>query len=102
MAFNKDLHKIIDKALQHKISSYIEDVLQVLPDNSSITKQQLLEIWNKKHEKPKRKKSAYINWASEMRPKIKSANSNLSFSEVAKKLGEEWSKLSTEEKAKYK
>jgi hypothetical protein len=102
MSFNKELHKSIDKIINNKIKSYIDDLLDVLPDNCSITKEQLLELWNKKQVKSTRKKSAYINWASGMRPKIKTTHPNLSFSDVAKKLGEEWRKLSDEEKAKYK
>ena len=102
MSLNKNIQKSIDKLIKNKVNSYIDDLINILPNNSNITKQQLIELWNKKETKQSRKKSAYINWSSQMRTKIKKENSDLSFSEVAKKLGEMWKKLSQEEKDKYK
>jgi len=102
MSFNKQLQKSIDKIIKYKLDSYINDLLNVLPEDSNITKQQLLELWNKKQTKQPRKKSSYINWSTQMRPKIKQENPSLSFSEVAKKLGDMWKEMSQEDKDKYK
>ena len=96
------LNKQIQKSIKNKVESYIDDLLNILPQNSNITKQQLLELWNKKQTKQARKKSSYINWSTQMRPRIKQEHPSLSFSEVAKKLGEMWKKMSQEEKDKYK
>ena len=102
MSLNKQIQKSTDKLIKNKVESYIDDLLNILPQNSNITKQQLIELWNKKQAKQPRKKSSYINWSTQMRPKIKQQNPSLSFSEVAKKLGDMWKEMSQEEKDKYK
>ena len=102
MSFSKHIQKSIDKIIKNKVESYIDDLVNILPTNSNITKQQLLELWNKKQTKQPRKKSSYINWSTQARPKIKQQYPSLSFSEVAKKLGQMWKEMSQEERDKYK
>jgi hypothetical protein len=48
-----------------------------------------------------KKKSPYILFASEMRPKIKEENPGIKFGPLGKKLGQMWRELSPEERAKY-
>lgn len=57
-----------------------------------------------KPEKPKsdKPKSAYINFCTLSRGKVKAANPGLGPKDLMKKIAEEWTKLSVDEKAKYK
>ena len=50
---------------------------------------------------PKRPPSAFFVFCSDHRPKVKSENPGISIGDIAKKLGEMWSKLSPKEKAPY-
>jgi len=50
---------------------------------------------------PKGAKSAYIYFSNEQRVKLKEKNPDMSFGEVAKKIGELYKALSPEEKKKY-
>jgi hypothetical protein len=46
-------------------------------------------------------RSAYILFSSHIRPKLQSKHPNLKMTELTKKIGEEWGKLSTSKRAKY-
>ncbi|XP_036447475.1 high mobility group protein B2-like isoform X1 [Colossoma macropomum] len=50
---------------------------------------------------PKRPPSAFFIFCSEHRPTVKSEYPNLSIGEIAKKLGEMWSKLGTKDRAPF-
>ncbi|RXN08436.1 high mobility group B2-like protein [Labeo rohita] len=50
---------------------------------------------------PKRPPSAFFIFCSEYRPTVKSENPSLTIGEIAKKLGELWSKQSTKDRAPY-
>ncbi|TRY60740.1 hypothetical protein DNTS_007813 [Danionella cerebrum] len=50
---------------------------------------------------PKRPPSAFFVFCSEYRPTVKSENPGLSIGEIAKKLGEMWSKLSSKDRTPY-
>lgn len=50
---------------------------------------------------PKRGKSSFMFYSTEMRAKIKEENPDLSFGDLGRKLGEMFKALSPEEKAKY-
>ncbi|XP_030643755.1 high mobility group protein B2a isoform X2 [Chanos chanos] len=50
---------------------------------------------------PKRPPSAFFIFCSDKRPDVKSKNPGISIGDVAKKLGELWSKLSPKEKSPY-
>lgn len=52
-------------------------------------------------EQPKRGTTAYIAFAASRRPALNDVEPKLSFTEIAKVLGEEWRKLSDEEKAPF-
>lgn len=51
--------------------------------------------------KPKRGLSAFMFFSTSRRPQLKKQNPNLAFGAVAKKIGEEWAKMSSSAKAKY-
>jgi hypothetical protein len=46
-------------------------------------------------------KSAYNVFVSEVRPKLRAANPNLSFGDISKKLGALWKEISIEDKKPY-
>uniref|UniRef100_A0A8D8CSS9 High mobility group-T protein n=1 Tax=Culex pipiens TaxID=7175 RepID=A0A8D8CSS9_CULPI len=50
---------------------------------------------------PKRPPSAFFIFCSEFRPKVKEETPGLSIGDVAKRLGEMWNKISSEEKQPY-
>ncbi|KAI7833045.1 high mobility group box domain-containing protein, partial [Kickxella alabastrina] len=50
---------------------------------------------------PKKPMTSYLLFSNEMRQKIREENPNASSQETVVKLGEEWSKLSSEEREKY-
>ena len=50
---------------------------------------------------PKRGKSSFMFYSTEMRAKIKEENPDLSFGDLGRKIGEMFKALSPEEKAKY-
>ncbi|XP_043088484.1 LOW QUALITY PROTEIN: high mobility group protein B2b, partial [Puntigrus tetrazona] len=50
---------------------------------------------------PKRPPSAFFIFCSEYRPTVKSENPSLSIGEIAKKLGEMWSKQSTKDRGPF-
>ncbi|XP_036430792.1 high mobility group protein B2a [Colossoma macropomum] len=50
---------------------------------------------------PKRPPSAFFVFCSDHRPKVKNDNPGISIGDIAKKLGEMWSKLSAKEKTPY-
>ncbi|KAG9269389.1 high mobility group protein B2-like isoform X2 [Astyanax mexicanus] len=50
---------------------------------------------------PKRPPSAFFIFCSEHRPAVKSEHPNLTIGEIAKKLGEKWSKLSTKDRSPF-
>ncbi|XP_027034099.1 high mobility group protein B2a [Tachysurus fulvidraco] len=50
---------------------------------------------------PKRPPSAFFVFCSDHRPKVKSEYPGISIGDVAKKLGEQWSKLTAKDKAPY-
>ncbi|KAL1282153.1 hypothetical protein QQF64_000956 [Cirrhinus molitorella] len=50
---------------------------------------------------PKRPPSAFFVFCSDHRPKVKNDNPGISIGDIAKKLGEMWSKLSPKEKSPY-
>ena len=51
---------------------------------------------------PMKKINPYFAFCKEKRSEIVAANPELKFREIGKKLGEEWRKLSDEEKARYR
>lgn len=102
MSSNKDLLHSFNKAINTKLDHFFDDLLQALPDNHSITKKQLFELWNKKQIKKTRKKSAYLNFSKHFRQQLKQTEPSLSFSEIARKLSMAWKNLSETEKNKYK
>ena len=53
-------------------------------------------------EKKKRPLSAFMKFSQEKRAEVKSANPDITFGEVGRKLGEMWRALSEEQKATYK
>jgi len=53
-------------------------------------------------QKPKRGLNAYMKFAQQQRSNVLSQDSALKITEVSKKLGEMWRKLSDEEKLQYK
>lgn len=101
MSFNKNLLHSMNKVIHCKLDSFFNDLLLVLPDNHSITKKQLHELWNKKQIKKTRKKSAYLMFGKQFRKELKESEPNLSFSEIAKRLSIAWKSMSDEEKKKY-
>ncbi|XP_017318880.1 high mobility group protein B2a [Ictalurus punctatus] len=50
---------------------------------------------------PKRPPSAFFVFCSDYRPKVKSEYPGISIGDIAKKLGEQWSKLSAKDKVPY-
>lgn len=46
-------------------------------------------------------RSAFFIFSSDFRPKVKSEHPGISIGDVAKKLGDQWSKLSAKDKAPY-
>ncbi|KAM9476531.1 high mobility group protein B2a [Clarias gariepinus] len=50
---------------------------------------------------PKRPPSAFFIFCSDHRPKVKSENPGFTIGDVAKKLGEQWSKLTAKDKSPY-
>lgn len=95
-AFNKELQKVINKT--------IDNYIKAVSEKYNIESDELHSIWNevqgsKKQSKPR--KSGYINFCKEERPKLKKNNPNMTFGEQGKKLGEMWKGLSDEEKEKW-
>ncbi|WP_411024508.1 hypothetical protein, partial [Salmonella sp. s57936] len=50
---------------------------------------------------PKRPPSAFFVFCSDHRPKVKSEYPGISIGDIAKKLGEQWSKLTAKDKSPY-
>jgi hypothetical protein len=56
----------------------------------------------KKENRPKRKPTAFANYMKKERSSVKSNNPDASFGEISKIVGNNWNKLSDDEKLQYK
>lgn len=96
--------------IQNTISQYFVKFIENVSNQFTIPIEQLENIWKdvqkeklvvKKRVNVNRKPSAYINFCNHHRKIIKSDNPELTFGEVAKKLGNLWKELDVDEKKKY-
>mmetsp|Transcript_21513 Transcript_21513/g.32011 ORF Transcript_21513/g.32011 Transcript_21513/m.32011 type:complete len:577 (+) Transcript_21513:68-1798(+) len=88
----------LDKA-QKDQERYSQELKLYLPKSQG---GKMKKTKTKKHPKaPKHPKSAYLFFVGENRSRVKSENPNLGFTEIARKLGEEWRKLDEKTAQKY-
>lgn len=114
MFFVKDQHSIVSKQnpglKMTEISGILGKKWKSLSEEEKETYQEQANKAPRKaklekqvsSQKPKRGLNAYMKFAQQQRSNVLSQDSSLKITEVSKKLGEMWRKLSDEEKLQYK
>lgn len=107
----------LKSALDVAIAEFANNIAKKHPE---ITTEDLMSIWNemgdspikglkkpvmpkkkKEKKKSKRKKTGFIVFSKEQRPKVKESNPDMKFTDISKELGKMWKNLTDEEKAVY-
>ncbi|MCJ8730200.1 hypothetical protein PDJAM_G00181450 [Pangasius djambal] len=92
----KEKSKFEEMAKNDKVR-YDREMKNYVPPKGSVKKGKKKKDPNA----PKRPPSAFFIFCSDHRPKVKSENPGISIGDVAKKLGDQWSKLSAKDKTPY-
>ena len=104
MPLLKDIEKLVSKNMNIFLNQISEKYNLDLDELNELWSNNMGKVANKTTKKTgeKRKPSSYINFCSQMRPKLKEENPDLEFKDVGKKLGEMWGALSQTEKDSHK